>query len=386
MWRSIASNFLTLAVVLLVVAAGVVGWGQREYVSDGPLDEAICLRVGAGSNIRAVSSDLAERGAIANGTIFRIGAEYSGRAPELKAGAYLIEPGATMADIVDEITGTGVSTCGTEIVYRIGVTGQEMRVRELDPATNRFIEEPGFDPLTEAAPETYADVRSQSETRYRVAVAEGATSWQVVEALKGADFLTGEVAELPAEGSLAPDSYEVRTGSSRQELVDRMRQAQEARLAQVWQERDADLPISTAEEALILASLIEKETGVPEERRQVASVFVNRLRQGMRLQTDPAVIYGVTNGQGALGRGLRRSELDANTPYNTYQNAGLTPTPIANPGLESLRAAVNPDETEYLFFVADGTGGHAFAETLAEHNENVARWRAIEAEQQPADQ
>ena len=151
-------------------------------------------------------------------------------------------------------------------------------------------------------------------------------------------------------------------------------------LAELWQARAEGLPFDTPEEAMVLASIVEKETGVPEERRQVASVFVNRLERGIRLQTDPTVIYGVTNGQGALGRGLRQSELRRETPYNTYVIDGLPPTPIANPGRASIEAALNPDATDYLYFVADGTGGHAFAETLAEHNENVARWRAIEAE------
>jgi UPF0755 protein len=161
-----------------------------------------------------------------------------------------------------------------------------------------------------------------------------------------------------------------------------MQARQEAILADLWAARDEGLPIETPEEALILASIIEKETGQAEERPLVSSVFVNRLRQGMRLQTDPTVIYGVTEGRGTLGRGLRQSELRGATPWNTYVIQGLPPTPIANPGRASIAAALSPDESEYLFFVADGTGGHAFARTLDEHNENVARWRAIEAERE----
>ena len=159
-----------------------------------------------------------------------------------------------------------------------------------------------------------------------------------------------------------------------------MQALQNARIAQVWATRRADLPLEDAGEMLILASIIEKETGVPDERRDVASVFVNRLNRGMRLQTDPTVIYGVTRGQGVLGRGLRRSELRQATPWITYVIQGLPPTPIASPGLASLEAAVDPADTDYVFFVADGTGGHAFAQTLEEHNRNVARWREIEAE------
>jgi len=169
-------------------------------------------------------------------------------------------------------------------------------------------------------------------------------------------------------------------GDDRVALIQQMQSKQELLLADAWANRAADVPYDTPEEALIMASIIEKETGLPDERRQVASVFVNRLRQGMRLQTDPTVIYGITNGQGVLGRGLRQSELRGETPYNTYVIDGLPPTPIANPGRASIEAALDPAETDFVFFVADGTGGHAFAVTLAEHNENVARWRQIEAE------
>ncbi|MGR3586557.1 MAG: endolytic transglycosylase MltG, partial [Pseudooceanicola nanhaiensis] len=218
------------------------------------------------------------------------------------------------------------------------------------------------------------------DTRYRVSVAEGVTSWQIVDSLKRFDVMSGEVSEVPAEGALAPDSYEVSDGADRAELVAKMLAAQEERLAAAWAARSDDLAVGSPEEALILASIIEKETGVPEERGLVASVFTNRLKQGMRLQTDPTVIYGITEGKGVLGRGLRQSELRRETPYNTYVIDGLPPTPIANPGVKSLEAAVNPPESDYLFFVADGTGGHAFAETLDEHNANVAKWRKIEAE------
>ncbi|MEY4983250.1 MAG: endolytic transglycosylase MltG, partial [Pseudomonadota bacterium] len=201
-----------------------------------------------------------------------------------------------------------------------------------------------------------------------------------VESLKRADFLTGEIAEVPPEGTLAPDSYEVERGADRAALLAQMAERQAATLAELWAARAEGLPYDTPEEALIMASIVEKETGIAEERRRVASVFVNRLEQGMRLQTDPTVIYGVTRGQGVLGRGLRQSELRRETPWNTYVIDGLPPTPIANPGRLSIEAALNPDGSDYLFFVADGTGGHAFARTLAEHNENVARWRAIERE------
>ena len=379
MWRNIASNALTLFVVILIAAGGVVAWGKRQYSDAGPLEAAICLRVTGGSNFTRVSQELEAQGAISNGSIFRIGVDYSGKASQLKAGSFLVPEGASMEEIVDIVTRGGASTCGTEVVYRIGILSSEVQVRELDPTTQRFVTKAEFTP-GDPAPADYTRVREQGDTRFRIALAEGATSWQIVDALKGADFLDGEVAELPAEGSLAPDSYEVRPGDNRADLIARMESAQAERLATAWAERAEGLPYASPEEALIMASIVEKETGLAEERRQVASVFVNRLNQGMRLQTDPTVIYGITRGQGSLGRGLRQSELRSDTPWNTYVIAALPPTPIANPGLAAIEAALNPDSTPYLFFVADGTGGHAFAETLEEHNRNVAVWRQIEAE------
>jgi len=281
---------------------------------------------------------------------------------------------------VDIVTRGGANTCGTEIVYRVGVNSARVEVRELDPATNRFVKMAEFVPGSDAVPATYESARASGDTRFRVALAEGVTSWQVLEELRSADFLVQDTDVVPPEGMLAPDSYEVSVGASLAALLNDMQAKQVAILDAAWVERAEDLPFDTKEEALVLASIVEKETGVADERPQVASVFENRLRQGIRLQTDPSVIYGLTNGQGILGRGLRQSELARETPYNTYVINGLPPTPIANPGRESIAAVMNPAKTDYLFFVADGTGGHAFAETLAEHNRNVAAWRAIEAE------
>ncbi len=380
MWRNIASNAVSFLVVALFLLGGVIIWGRAEYTAQGPLDQAICLQVKSGSNMRRVSNDLAEQGAVSSAAIFRMGADYQDKTSQLKAGSFLVQPGTSMEEIVDTVTRGGASTCGTEVVYRIGVNRVSVQVRELDPATSRFVERAEFTPGADDVPEIYTQTKAQNDTRFRIAVAEGVTSWQIVESMKAMDVLEGSAGEVPAEGSLAPDSYEVRPGDTRASVVARMEAAQEARLAEAWEARDPDLPIESPEDLLTLASIVEKETGVAEERRQVASVFVNRINQGMRLQTDPTVIYGITRGEGVLGRGLRRSELRAETPYNTYVIDGLPPTPIANPGRESLMAAAQPDESPYIFFVADGTGGHAFAVTLAEHNENVARWRQIEAE------
>lgn len=382
MWRSLASNMLTVLAVGLFLLAGVIMWGKSQYTAEGPLETAICLRVERGSNMTRVSHDLETQGAVSSGTIFRLGAGYSEKAGQLKAGSFLVSEGSSMEEIVDQITRGGASTCGTEIVYRIGVTRLETQVRELDPETQKFIELVEFDPANDETPDVYSEKRSDPDTRYRIAMAEGVTSWQVVEGLKSFDLLVGDVAQQPQEGMLAPDSYEVVPGTERNALLAQMQERQELRVNAVWESRQDGLPLQSPEEMVILASIIEKETGLPDERGQVASVFVNRLNRGMKLQTDPTVIYGITKGQGTLGRGLRRSELRRVTPWNTYLIDGLPPTPIANPGLASLEAAVAPEQTNYVFFVADGTGGHAFAETLQEHNVNVAKWREIEAQRQ----
>ena len=387
MWRHVASNALTFLVVALFLMAGVVTWGTNEYRAAGPLEEAICLRVETGSTMRRVSEDLAAQDAVSSATIFRLGADYSDRADDLKAGSFLVRPGTSMADIVQTITASGASTCGTQVIYTIGVGRTVARVRELDPAADQFVELARFDPSTEAPPADYLEAKSAPDTEYNILVVEGTTVWQVVSALNSFDVLEGEVTELPPEGMLAPDQYEVAPGTQVETVIARMQDAQAERLATAWAQRAEDLPIATPEEALILASIVQKETGNVDEVRDVASVFENRLREGMRLQTDPTVIYGVTGGEGVLGRGLRQSELRARTPYNTYVIDGLPPTPIANPGLASIEAVMNPAATDYLFFVAktlDPADGHNFAVTLAEHNRNVAAYRALEAERDAA--
>ncbi len=381
MWRSIASNALTLFIVVLVVLAGVLAWGRQAYTTPGPLAQAVCFRVEKGASLSQVSRALEEQGVISDARIFRIGADYSQKAGSLKFGSYLIDAGASMEQVVADLTAGGQSTCGREVNFRIGVASAEVILRELDPTTNRYVEVVRFDPATAAPPTDYLDAAQAADLRWRVTLAEGVTSWQVVDALKRADFLTGEVKEVPPEGSLSPDSYEVEKGADRGALLADMQARQAATLADLWAARAEGLPYKTPEEALIMASIVEKETGIPEERPQVASVFLNRLAKGMRLQTDPTVIYGITKGEGVLGRGLRQSELRRETPYNTYVITGLPPTPIANPGRLSIEAALNPAQTDYLYFVADGSGGHAFATTLEDHNKNVAKWREIEAQQ-----
>ncbi|EAQ44596.1 MAG: branched-chain alpha-keto acid dehydrogenase subunit E2 [Roseobacter sp. MedPE-SWde] len=380
MWRSLASNMLTVLVVLLFLLGGLILWGKSQYTSQGPLETAICLQVRPGSNMTRVSNELERQGAVASGMMFRLSAKYTEKSSQLKAGSFLVRPGTSMESILDQITQGGASTCGTEVVYRVGVTRLRAEVRELDPASGKFVERAEFELGVDEAPEIFTELKSAADTRFRVALAEGVTSWQVMTALQNIDILSGDPGERPAEGMLAPDSYEIISGQSRAEVLARMQQRQELLIAAAWENRSEEAAVQSPEEMLILASIIEKETGVARERGQVASVFTNRLNRGMRLQTDPTVIYGVTKGEGVLGRGLRQSELRKVTPWNTYVIEGLPPTPIANPGQASLLAAVNPDETDFLFFVADGTGGHAFAETLQQHNRNVAKWREIEAQ------
>ncbi|GGG86902.1 branched-chain alpha-keto acid dehydrogenase subunit E2 [Salipiger pallidus] len=382
MWRNIASNALTFFVVIIFLGGGVLLWAQNEYSAQGPLEAPICLQVQRGSNFTRVSDDLEERGAISSGVIFRLGADYREKASLLKAGSYLVPENASMTEITDIVTRGGASTCGTEVVYRIGVNSALVQVRELDTGAGRYEEVLEFDPA-EPYPGEYAAFRDEVGTRFRVALAEGVTSWQVVNELGQVDILEGEVEEPPAEGALAPNSYEIVPGDTREALIDRMEEAQELILAEAWSNRADDLPYADPQEALTMASIVEKETGNAEERFLVASVFVNRIERSMRLQTDPTVIYGITNGEGVLGRGIRQSELRAETPYNTYVIDGLPPTPIANPGRLAIEAALNPADSDYVYFVAktlNPSDGHNFAATLDEHNSNVAAYRRLEAE------
>ncbi len=386
MWRNLASNLLSLLVLVMVVAAGAIAWAKHEYTSAGPSKVAACVQVAPGASLSAISEQLADQGVVSSSYIFRAGADYSGKARGLKFGSYLMPAGASMEQVVATITAGGPSTCGTEITLRIGVRENAVILRDLDPATGQYAELMKYDPAISAAPEAMVNAAEKPDARLRVAVAEGVTSWQITQGLKAATFMSGDIAKVPAEGSLAPDTYEVKKDADRQALLGEMAGKQAVILQAAWDGRAEGLPYKTPEEALTMASIVEKETGVADERPLVASVFVNRLNRGMRLETDPTVIYGVTKGEGILDRGLRRSELRTRTRYNTYIIEGLPPTPIANPGKAAIEAALHPEASDYIFFVADGSGGHAFGRTLEEHNANVARWREIEAQRgQPTD-
>lgn len=220
---------------------------------------------------------------------------------------------------------------------------------------------------------------------HKVTIPEGWTNGMAFERIANNQVLSGDLPPMPPEGSLAPDTYTLKRGDTRAAIVAQMQAAQTRILDDLWLKRAADLPIKTKEEALVLASIVEKETGIASERPEVAAVFVNRLRKGMKLQSDPTIIYGITKGL-PIGRKIRKSEIEQNHPWNTYVIPALPPTPIANPGRDSIAAVLNPPSSKYLFFVADGTGGHIFAETYAEHDRNVQRWRAIRAQKEQSEQ
>jgi len=314
--------------VLLGIA--VLAWAFTSYTADGPQarqgdDTVVTLRSGAG--VSEIAGTLAEAGVIRSATAFRVAAQLTGADRGLRAGEYRIESRASLADVIETLS-----------------SGQVVR--------------------------------------HFVTIPEGWSVAQAIDILNAEEVLTGEVEAVPAEGSLLPDTYEVARGETRQSVLERMQAAQSALIAELWPTRAQGLPFSTPEQAVTLASIVEKETGIAAERPRVAAVFVNRLRLGMRLESDPTIIYGITQGR-PLGRGLRRSEIDRHTAWNTYQIPGLPPTPIANPGRQAIEAVLNPPQSQDLFFVADGTGGHIFAPTYQQHLDNVARWRAIERARAP---
>lgn len=320
---------LLLIVVGVIVFAGAAWfswqWLQDEVADAGPAETDTVLTLPRGAGLIAIANQLEREGVIEDARIFRIWVTIDGGDRDLQAGEYAIPARSSILDI-------------------------------------------------------YEQLREGETLSYPVTVPEGRTSAMIVRILNDSEVLTGEITSTPEEGTLLPETYFVQRGTPRQDVLDRMRADQRALIDQLWPGRAADLPFDTPEEAIILASVVEKETGVASERPLVASVFVNRLRRGMRLESDPTIIYGITGGE-PLGRGIRRSELDnADNPYNTYFVNGLPPTPIANPGRDAIAAVLNPPDTDYLFFVADGTGGHAFAETYRQHQRNVANWRRIERE------
>jgi peptidoglycan lytic transglycosylase G len=315
---------VTLALVFVIICAAGFFYAKYEYERSGPASEAAVVLVKPGMGSGEIATLLEEKGLIRSDKYFRVAVRLQKLGGQLQAGEFEIPAEASLQEIID------ILVEGNSILYS-------------------------------------------------VTVPEGRTTKQVLALVAANEVLTGEITIEPAEGDLLPETYAFTRGDTRNGVIERMMEAHDEVLDRLWESRADDLPFDTKEEAVTLASIVEKETALPEERPQVASVFVNRLRKGMRLQSDPTIIYGLTGGE-PLGRGLRVSELRRETPYNTYVIRGLPPTPIANPGEASLAAVLNPADTDYLYFVADGTGGHAFAANLRDHNRNVAKWRAIEAE------
>ena len=317
-----ASALATLAIAVVVVALG----GLWAYTSPGPsarqgAQTTVILRRGA--HLPEIATDLEEQGVIGSSSLFVAAAQITGAARQLKAGEYAFPSRASLAQVLSMI-------------------------------------------------------RQGKIVHHFITIPEGLTSEQAVGILMGADVLAGS-APAPPEGSILPETYEVTRGADRATVLKRMMAAHDRLMAELWPKRRAGLPFRSPDEALTLASIVEKETGLASERPRVAAVFVNRLQKGVRLESDPTIIYGLTRGR-PLGRGIRQSELTAPTPYNTYVITGLPPTPICNPGRASIAAVLDPPQTDELYFVADGTGGHAFSSTYEEHEKNVERWRQIERE------
>ena len=324
-------NFLlTMAIVGAIAFAGMVWHGKNKFEAKGPLQAGTTFEVPKGASFRSIIPGLEKAGIIEEQGILRVfmrGVQAAGKGDKLKAGEFGFTPQMSMREVMLQLT------------------------------EGRSIE-------------------------YSLTFPEGWTSYRIMERIGADTTLVGDIPAIPAEGSMLPSTYSFPRGTTRQQVVERLQAAQEKAVAEVWANRVQDLPLKSPQELVILASIVEKETGIGSERAHVASVFINRLRKGMRLETDPTIIYGIWGGQGKPKDrgGLRRSEIDRKTEYNTYQIDGLPPTPIASPGIEAMRAVANPLITDDLFFVADGTGGHAFAKTLKGHNANVAKWRVIEAQ------
>jgi UPF0755 protein len=319
-FRAILLGLATLAALLVVVLAGSRAV-LRAWNETGPLPEARAIVVPRGGT-QAVAEALLRDGAITNTGRFALAARLTEGAGPLRAGEFAFPAGASLREV--------------------------------------------FQVLRTAAP-----------VQRRVTIAEGLTSAQLLAVLARAEGLAGNP-EPPPEGSVLPETYAYLWGTPRAEILTRARTAMDRALDAAWEARAENLPLASPREALILASIVERETAVAEERRRVAGVFINRLRRNMRLQSDPTVVYAASGGIGVLDRPISRADLDADSPFNTYRINGLPPGPIAAPGLASIQATLQPEAHDFLYFVADGSGGHAFARTLDEHNRNVARWREIE--------
>ncbi|WP_150287102.1 endolytic transglycosylase MltG [Rhabdaerophilum calidifontis] len=333
------SGLMTVALIAALALGGVLVVARKEFVAPGPLVADKSVVIERGSSSEEIVDLLEREGVIARPTLFWIALLWrdvqskfatDDKSLRAKAGEYLFKRQVSMNEVIDILS------------------------------SGRSVE-------------------------HTITIPEGLTSEQIVERLKENDLLTGEIAQIPAEGTLLPETYKINRGTTREALLARMQREHRRVADEAWKRRAKDLPLRNPRELITLASIVEKETGRADERSRVAGVFYNRLGKNMKLQSDPTIIYGLVGGKATLGRGINRDEILRPTPYNTYVITGLPPGPIANPGRAAIEATANPSRTKDLYFVADGTGGHAFAETLEQHNRNVARWRQIEASRPPAE-
>jgi UPF0755 protein len=321
----VVGNAIITIVLALMIGAGVAYYyGKQTIEAPGPLQEDKIVNIPARAGMADIADTLQREGVIDSNRWSFIGAVLALKArSELKPGEYLFQKNASLRDVI-----------GTMVDGKV--------------------------------------------VQHSVTLPEGLTSEQLVGRLSDNDIFTGTVREIPREGTLLPETYKFPRGTTRDQVVQRMQQAQKRVLGEIWEHRSPDVPLKTPQDLVTLASIVEKETSKPDERSRVAAVFVNRLRQKIKLQSDPTIIYGLVGGKGTLGRPIKRSEIAQPSPYNTYVIDGLPPGPISNPGRASLEAAANPARTRDLYFVADGTGGHAFTETYDQHQKNVAKLRAME--------
>ncbi|MEM8700487.1 MAG: endolytic transglycosylase MltG [Pseudomonadota bacterium] len=334
----ILSNLIiTLAVFGLAAVGGALYFGKTKFEQPGPLTEDATVVIASGSGLSGITTRLAGNGVIGDSVfdewVFNLGIRFYKNATDLKAGEYAFAPGVSMHEIM------------TDLVQGNAVT-------------------------------------------HSVTIPEGWTTAQILERVREHPILVGEITDVPAEGDLLPQTYTFARGTTRQEVLAQMKEAQERLLAEIWERRTDDLPVSSPEELVVLASIVEKETALADERPRVAGVFVNRLNKSMRLQSDPTILYGLYGGEAWLQdrSAIKQSEINAQNEYNTYQIDGLPPGPIGNPGRAAMEAVANPSRTQDLFFVADGTGGHVFAETYEQHQDNVRKWRQIERQRRESEQ
>jgi peptidoglycan lytic transglycosylase G len=318
----VGNAILTILLVVGLAAAVGIGIGKQRFEAPGPLEQDKIVNIPRGG-LPEVADLLQREGVIEHKWVFVAGVVLMKARDDLKFGEYLFHRKASLRDVVDTV-----------------VEGKVVQ--------------------------------------HQITIPEGLTSEQVVARVLENTVLSGNLKEIPREGTLLPDTYKFTRGYPRDQLIQRMQQVQRRIVQEAWERRNPDLPLKTPEQLLVMASIVEKETGRPDERARVAAVFLNRLKQRMKLQSDPTIIYGLVGGKGTLGRPIMRTEITQPTPYNTYVIDGLPPGPIANPGRASIEAAANPSRTKDLYFVADGNGGHAFSETFAQHQTNVAKLRALE--------